>query len=751
MNRDRLRAFLEENSAGRQLVVVSNRGPNVRGKPGSNIEVEIPAGGLSSAMHDVLKTTGGVWVASGSRSREKEIVDDRNCVPVLPGAPSYILKRLWLDPTTTDNYYHGYANRVLWPLCHITLDRVYFRRKFWKGYVEANRIFSIAVSEEVTSDSVVWVHDYHLCLLPGFLREEKPGLTMAHFWHIPWPDWSVFRVCPQAKELLKGLLGNDLIGFQIPIFVKNFMDCVREGLDADLDYRNAVVTYKGHNTKLKAYPISIDYEKFNAMAASRRTEKAVEKLKKRYRPQEGYVGIGVDRLEYTKALIKRIQAIDLFFERYKRFLKRFTFIQIAVPTRLKEPYLSYRKTVEELVARINEKYGKPDWKPLIYIDRKVDHQDLTAYYRMAHVAVISSVYDGMNLVAKEYVASQVETRGVLILSELAGAAEELDGALLVNPYDVEGFSDAIYKALTMPTAEKESRMAVLRHQVKEKDIYWWIADILYEVFGIAWLKSGRGRYLLNNLEELSMKNIFLFLDYDGTLAPIVDLPDEAYISNDMRELLLSLSRFVPIAVISGRMLADVMERVGIRDLVYAGNHGAEIWTGRREEVSRNVAGERKLLERLLVALCEDLANIPGAIVEDKGITASIHFRMVSLRDQGRFFDCFWNAVKRYEDTFRVTSGKKVLEIRPLRAWNKGRAVLWIWEKLGKGKTPIYIGDDTTDEDAFRAVKGRGISICVGSNPGADYYLRNQKEVRTFLAWINKHNSAWDKCRQPVSG
>ena len=742
--------LLEEDFAGRQLVVISNRGPNVHRTPGSSTGVEIPAGGLSSAMHDVLKTTRGMWVALGTRSKERGIVDDGNRIRVLPDEPSYVLKRVWLDRGTTDNYYHGYANRVLWPLCHMTLDRVYFRQRFWNGYMQANRIFSNAALEEVTDDSVVWVHDYHLCLLPAFLREAKPGLTIAHFWHIPWPDWGIFRVCPQAIEILKGLLGNDLVGFQIPLFVKNFMDCVRESLDAAVDYRNAVVTYQGRNTRLRAYPISIDYEKFNSMALSRRTDKAVEKLSARCRPRAGYVGIGVDRLEYTKALLKRLQAIDLFFERYKRFLGKFTFIQIAVPTRLREPYLSYQKTVEALVAHINEKYGTPDWNPLIYIDKKVDHKELAAYYRLADVAVISSVYDGMNLVAKEYAASQVESRGVLILSELAGAAEELDGALLVNPYDVEGFSDAIFKALKMPKAEMESRMAILRRQVKEKDIYRWILDILYEILGVAWLKSGRGRYLLDNLEELSMNDIFLFLDYDGTLTPIVDRPDEACLSDDMRDILLSLSRFVPIAIISGRALSDVMERVGIRDLVYAGNHGAEIWTGRRRAVSHNIAEERVLLEELLAGLRDGLAAIPGAILEDKGITASMHFRLVGAHDQGRLFDVFWKAVKGYENAFRITSGKKVLEIRPTRAWDKGKAVLWIWEKLGEGKTPLYIGDDSTDGDAFRAVKGSGISVCIGNNPGADYFLKNQSEVKSFLEWINKHNLDWARCRHPFS-
>ncbi|MDI6789504.1 MAG: bifunctional alpha,alpha-trehalose-phosphate synthase (UDP-forming)/trehalose-phosphatase [Thermodesulfobacteriota bacterium] len=732
MNSDMLRLFLEENFSGKNLVVVSNREPYIHKKVGTQIKVDRPAGGLTSALDDVLRAAGGIWVAWGSGSRDKDVVDNKSCIPVPPGNPSYTLKRVWLSPGIAENYYHGYANQVLWPLCHITLDRVYFRKRFWEDYKKANRIFAKAVLEESSDDSIVWIHDYHLCLLPGFLRDCKSDLTIAHFWHIPWPDWGVFRVCPQAKEILEGLLGNDLLGFQIPLFAKSFMDCVKECLDADLDYQNAVVTYKGHATRLKAFPISIDYQKFHAMATSRRAVNAIKRIKQKHRLDQGYIGIGVDRLEYTKALIKRLQAIDLFFERYARYRGRVTFIQIAVPTRTKEPYLSYQKAVGELIARINGKHATTDWKPVVYIDKKVEHQELVAYYRMADIGIISSVYDGMNLVAKEYVASQADGHGVLILSELAGAAEELEGALLVNPYDVEGFSDLIYKALKMPHTEKASRMAVLRQQVRANDIYKWIADILHEIVNICWMKSATGRYLFDNLDRIPVKNTFLFLDYDGTLSPIVESPDKAFIPGEIRDILLRLKKHMPIAIISGRALEDIKERVGIEDIIYAGNHGAEIWNGRRQVVRRHSAGDRDRLEELLRRLREDLMPIQGVMVEDKGITASIHFRKVSPKDMGAFFDAFRETVRGYEDTFRITAGKKVFEIRPLKAWNKGKAVSWIMEKFGKRKMPIYVGDDTTDEDAFKAIKGRGVSICVGGNPEADYYLKRQEEVGEFL-------------------
>jgi trehalose 6-phosphate synthase/phosphatase len=730
-----LARFIKEELAGKQLIVVSNREPYVHKRVGQGVRVEQPAGGLTSAIDDVLKATGGTWVAWGSGNADRDTVDmdDRIDVPV--GAPAYVLKRVWLSTSEVENYYHGYANQVLWPLCHITLDRVYFRKKFWEDYARANEAFASAVLSEVKQDSLIWIHDYHLCLVPRFIRKKQPDATLAHFWHIPWPDWSVYRICPQAEDILVGMLGNDLIGFQIPLFARNFMDCVRECLGAEIDYRRGTVTYRDHVTTLKAFPISIDFEKFDAMAASARTATAMKELRQRYRLPAA-VGIGVDRLEYTKALIKRLQAIALFFERYETMRGKFTFIQIAVPTRIKEPYLSYKKTVEEYVAKINGKYAKGSWKPIVYIDTKVEHKDLAAYYRMADVAVISSVYDGMNLVAKEYAASQVDENGALILSELAGAADELEGAILLNPYDVEEFSTSIKTALSLPAQEKKRRMAALRNQVRENDIYKWIRDVLTEIVAEWNRKKNRTRYFFDHefefRRELSGKDVFLFLDYDGTLAPIAETPEQASISHATHSLIARIAERMPLAVITGRGVDDVQQRIGIPEAIYAGNHGSEIRGGGKTLVTRQSEQERRMLEHLLHRLCAALSPYEGVLIEDKGVTASVHYRKVNLRDLPDLMEMFRSITQDYEKAFRVTHGKKVLEIRPVNAWHKGDAVSWILENRGAGRTAIYIGDDVTDEDAFRTLKGRGISISVGGSAYADYYVRKQEEVDRLL-------------------
>ncbi|MCK5139333.1 MAG: bifunctional alpha,alpha-trehalose-phosphate synthase (UDP-forming)/trehalose-phosphatase [Thermodesulfovibrionia bacterium] len=736
MSREKLKIFIEKNLSDKNLVIVSNREPYIHKKFGNNFKVEKPVGGLSSALDEVLKATGGKWVAWGSGSGDRENVDGKNCISVPPSKPSYILKRVWLTPEEINNYYHGYANQVLWPLCHITLDRVYFKKKYWTDYKNANRIFAHAVLSITDRKSLVWIHDYHLCLVPKILKEKKPDLTVAHFWHIPWPDYSVFRICPQFKEILEALLCNDLIGFQIPLFINNFLSCVKETLEeAEINYNNNTVSYNGHLTVLKSFPISVDFDSFDSLASAPKTSKALQTLTERYNLKNKYIGIGVDRLEYTKGLIKRLQAIDLFFEKYPKFIGTFTFIQIAVPTRMKEPYATYKLTVEVLIKKINKKYALEDWNPIIYRDIKSEHEDLVAYYRMADVGIISSIYDGMNLVAKEFVASQCEKKGVLLLSEFAGAAEELEGAILVNPYDIEEFSNCIKTALELPVKEKACRINALRRQVKENDIYRWILDVLRDIT-VPFLKC---YYVFDNLEKIPRNNIFLFFDFDGTLTPIVSSPDKAHLSEYTRNLILRLNERYPVAIISGRALHDIKQRVNLKNMIYAGNHGAEIWDGQKLVVGQQLSDSKKVLSNIIDELKNALSSVKGTIIEDKGITASIHYRMVDSRDICTLFDIIWTTAHNYKGLFKITSGKKVFEIKPHGTWNKGDAVKWICEHYGKNRVPVYLGDDTTDEDAFNAIKGKGTGISIGRSLKADYYLKTQGEVKKLLQWIENYH------------
>jgi trehalose 6-phosphate synthase/phosphatase len=725
--------------SGTRLIVVSNREPYVHKRSGLRISVDTPAGGLSAALDDVLKTTQGTWIAWGSGNADHDTVDSHSRLRVPPDNPRYTLRRVWLAPQIVDNYYHGYANQMLWPLCHITLDRVSYRRNFWEYYVRANRAFADAALEETKGRDIVWIHDYHLCLVPLMIRERTAELTIAHFWHIPWPNWSVFRVCPQARELLEALLANDLIGFQIPLFARNFMDCVRECLEADIDYQRRTITYRGRTTQLEAFPISVDYDKFNALAASAHAAKMIDSVRRKYRLQDVLVGIGVDRLEYTKALIKRLQALELFFERYASLRRKFTYLQIAVPTRMREPYLSYGLIVKEMIERINKRFGQGTWKPIVYLTEKIDHKDLAAYYRLADLAVISSVYDGMNLVAKEYVSCQLDGEGVLILSELAGAADELEGSLLVNPYDIEAFSERIKQALAMDSGEKKARMMLLRRQVQEHTIRRWVADVLGYAVKIRDAKQRERRhvfkYQIEVLDRFGMSGVSLFLDFDGTIAPIAEAPDRVVVPLQVKSALERLAAIRPLAVISGRALDDLRERVGISGIIYAGNHGAEIMIGDKVVRDSRTDEATASLQSFLDALRSGMSSVPGVLIEDKGITASVHFRKVDPSQEGEVLRIFWRVARDYAREFRITTGKKVLEIRPQNAWNKGDAVKRILEHWGGNEMPLYVGDDTTDEDAYRIIRENGISVSIGENAEADYYLRSQDEVGPFLDWL----------------
>ena len=458
-----------------RLIIVSNREPYVRRKG----KLEKTAGGLVSALDPIMQKSGGIWIAAGEKEGG---AGSHSVMMVPPDSPSYCQKRIWLSPWEEDNYYNGYSNRFLWPLCHMTLDRVYLRRSYWNAYKKVNNLFAWAVLEEAEDRDVVWLQDYHLALCAGYIKEVKPKSTVLQFWHIPWPPYDIFRICPQRREILEGLLSNDLLGFQLDTFCGNFMTCVERELDAGIDYKEGYVHYRGHTTKIKAFPISVDFSWFTDKASTKKAKSAWTRFRNRLNLlPEGLVSVGVDRLEYTKGLIKRLETLDLFFSKYPRYRGIFTFVQVAVPTRKVEPYLSYKTRVENMVAAINAKYREDGWEPIRYIDYKLNHHELAAIYMGADLAIISSVYDGMNLVAKEYVASQVDEKGVLLLSEFAGAADGIPGAVLINPYDTEGFADAIKDALQMPASEKRKAMRASRSYIKENDIFKWVADILGEV------------------------------------------------------------------------------------------------------------------------------------------------------------------------------------------------------------------------------------------------------------------------------
>lgn len=452
-------------------------------RTGEGIRWTHAAGGLTSALDPVMQACHGTWVAWGSGNADRETVDPDDRVRVPPNTPQYTLRRVWLSEPQVRGFYYGFANSALWPLCHLQLERSVFKPGHWRHYQEVNEQFAEAAAQECEGrPATVWVQDYQLALCAQYLRQRLPEASIMHFWHIPWPPWEVYRVCPWRRELLEGLLGNDLLGFHLDQHCKNFLECAERVLGATVDSKLGVVEYEGRETWVRPFPISIDYDSWAGLARQRRVTRRIAQL--RAKPELAFpiVGLGVDRLDYTKGIVSRFQAIERFLEKYPEYQGRFCFVQIAVPSRTQiDEYRQVKEQVESLVEGINSRFGSDTSKPIHYRYEHLEPPELVGYYRMADFAIVSSLHDGMNLVAKEFVASQVERNGVLICSEFAGAAEALDNALLINPYDVEGVADTLKQAIEMAQDERARRMERLQEHISEHNIYKWLIDIFAEL------------------------------------------------------------------------------------------------------------------------------------------------------------------------------------------------------------------------------------------------------------------------------
>ncbi|HUP01650.1 MAG TPA: trehalose-6-phosphate synthase [Gemmatimonadota bacterium] len=464
-----------------QLVVVSNRQPYAHAREESGeIALEHPAGGLAHALDPVLQALGGTWIAWGHGSADRETVDEADRIRVPPDDPSYTLRRLWLSAEEIENYYLGYSNQTLWPLCHNILAHVRFRDRFWSAYCKVNTRFGRAVVEELGErGGLVWLHDYHLALAPETVRELRPDVALAHFWHIPWPAWETFRVCPEKVPLLQGLLANDLLGFHLESFADNFVAACASELDAFVDRDKRAVVYRGHMTHVGAFPISIDVQRFEEMAASPETEARMARIIERFGLVGQKVGVGVDRLDYSKGILERLAALNALFARHPDLLERFTFIQIAAPSRTEIPaYQHLEEKVDLKIEELNRDLRTERWQPVVYLKHPLPQDELTAFYRLADLVVISSVQDGMNLVVKEFVASQGDDPGAVCLSEFAGAADELGHSIPVNPYYTEGFADDLWRALNLSIEDRRRHMEAMKTGLSENTIYTWMADFL---------------------------------------------------------------------------------------------------------------------------------------------------------------------------------------------------------------------------------------------------------------------------------
>jgi trehalose 6-phosphate synthase len=480
---DRLRHVVNRHLHGDEIVVVANREPYIHDRQADGtVRVLHPASGLVTALEPVMRACSGVWVAHGSGSADRETADARGRLRVPPGEDLYRLRRVWLTAEEEDGYYYGFANEGLWPLCHLAHIRPAFEASDWEHYRRANARFADAVVQEVTSDDpVVLVQDYHFALLPRMLRERLPRATIISFWHIPWPNAERLGICPWHDELLEGMLGSSILGFQTQQHCNHFLDAVDAFLEARIDRERQAVVMGGRTTLVRPYPISIEWP--SRWAA---TTPAVPDCRASLRAELGLaadalVGLGVDRLDYTKGIEERLLAVERLLERSPSLRGRFTFVQISAPSRTKiARYQQLAESVEALAVRINHRFGRGDYRPIVLVRRHHEPPTVFRYYRAAELCYVSSLHDGMNLVAKEFVAAREDRHGVLVLSSFTGAARELAGALIVNPYDLDEASAALAAALAMPLDEQEARMDAMRLLLAEFNVYRWAGRMLVD-------------------------------------------------------------------------------------------------------------------------------------------------------------------------------------------------------------------------------------------------------------------------------
>jgi trehalose 6-phosphate synthase len=475
--KDSLRHFL----LGERVVVLANREPYIHEfTPEGDIEIRHPASGLVTALEPVMRACSGVWIAHGSGSADRATVDAKDHIKVPPGDEAYVLRRVWLNPQEEQGYYYGFSNEGIWPLCHIAHTRPVFRTSDWEQYRNVNERFAKAVVEEVDAeDPIVLVQDYHFALAPQLIRQRLPKATILTFWHIPWPNFEQLAICPWTGDLLEGLLGSSILGFQTQFHCNHFFDAVDRYLEARIDREFHAVVHGGSRTLVRPYPISIDWPNPWSTSAPSAAQCRQEIFAELGLPPDALVGVGVDRLDYTKGIEERLLAVERLLLRYPEYRGRFTFVQLAAPSRSSIPeYRAIQERVDSVVVRVNQAFGTPTYRPIIL--RRSHHEPprVFRFLKAAHLVYVSSLHDGMNLVAKEFVAARDDELGVLVLSSFTGASRELPEALIVNPYDLDEASDALRAALEMPLSEQRMRMRAMRRFVAEFNVYRWAARML---------------------------------------------------------------------------------------------------------------------------------------------------------------------------------------------------------------------------------------------------------------------------------
>lgn len=725
-----------------RLIVVSNRLPLKATKRDGKTVFTESDGGLVSALKSYFeKNTGGqfeerFWVGAADFTQKKW---ER---AVAKGALSstYTIEPIFIDEKTYDKYYNGFCNATIWPLFHYFPSFTEFDDNNFGCYEEVNRIFCEKLLSFIQPGDTIWIHDYQLMLLPGMIREAIPGITIGFFLHIPFPSYEIFRMLHRdwKKKIINGLLGADLIGFHTSEYLQHFLKTVT--MVSGLDHRYREVFNKKGIVKADLFPIGIDFDKFYNTRDNPGIEVHRQAIRERF--GEAKIIFSVDRLDYTKGVTHRLAGFAKFLDLFPEWRGKVVFIMVVVPSRqIVSKYNERRKMIEEQVGRINGKFSTLEWQPIIYRYSQVGFEELCALYQTAHAALITPLRDGMNLVAKEFIASRINQDGVLILSELAGAANELGEAMQVNPFDKGEVARKINAALTTPEEEQKQCMTVMQNRLRGNDVVNWVATYFDELREIKTRQKELGIRLIDDNISANIKDSYrkaakrlLFLDYDGTLVPIESRPDYARPNNDLLNLLVQLSA-VPsteVVIISGRNFKILEKWLGHLSIHLVAEHGASFrLKGEGWQHYTDIDMSWKSLIKSTFELYEK--RTPGSFIEEKEYTIAWHYRNVEeelgfVRSR-ELLDNLYHLVRNTH--LNVLDGHKVIEVRAAGI-DKGIATGKIME-LFPSDFIFAMGDDKTDEDIFNVLKGRGVTVKVGSDlSAAEYNVRNQREAFRLL-------------------
>jgi trehalose 6-phosphate synthase/phosphatase len=719
-----------------RLLIVSNRMPISVTKREGSLRFQTSAGGVATGLSSFYKAYQSRWIGwPGIASRQlndkekKEIIErlnEENCHPV------------FLTQMQLENYYYGFCNKTIWPLFHHFPLYTSYSKNFWETYKQVNHSFCEAVVEEAQPEDTIWIHDFQLMLLPGLIRQKLPGAAIGFFLHIPFPSFEVFRLLPWRKEIMEGLLGADLIGFHINDYALHFLDSVHRLFG--YEHAFGQISMESRITKVDIFPMGIDYKRFAAAVNNVEVQKAIKKIRKQLGNRK--IILSVDRLDYTKGIPQRLEAFDLFLENNPEYKEKVTLILVVVPSRTRvEHYIQIKNRVDELVGKINGRHGNIGWVPIWYLYRFQPFHNLVALYNVAGTALVTPMRDGMNLIAKEFLATRTDGKGVLILSEMAGASKELGEAVMVNPNNQEEIAQAIKEALIMPEEEQMERNRIMQKRLQRYNVVRWGSDFIdalsrvkkiQQELSVRKLTQEMQKKLIRSYRECD--NRIMLLDYDGTLVPFDNEPQKARPDEELLNMLNALSEYPAneVVIISGRDKETLNRWFGNRKLSLIAEHG--VWIkdqGKPWETIEPLRDDWKEQMQPVLEWYED--RTPGSFIEEKDFSLVWHYRksdpqLASIRARELKDELLQLTANL---NLGILEGNKIIEIKSVGI-NKGRAALH-WLSKGAWDFVLAIGDDWTDEDLFAVLPESAYSIKVGLTPSkAKFNLDSIREVRSLI-------------------